>query len=645
MSMSVKRCVRAACFGAGVAWPALAALAADDVATLAFNNRTWSNPTAWTHSNPAFNGTVPNNSAQGTYDVVVQRTVDLDLDVTVGKGTLDGGQISDSAAGPNTLRFSDLFNFRNGFLQPNTTAAGGILFDNPTGNPFIERGVLTSLGTATWTGGDLTTLDGGRLDIPVGSKLVSHNPNDDDAFFVDIESIFDLRGLLEKLGPHDITFTRNFLNNGNVMIAQGGVRTAGAGQTSGRWSIDALANWTITSGTHVMHDGARVEGDGVLHVLQAANLQIGGATQPTANVEIKNLRIDRGTLDVRDNATLRFLNRLIADRAPIVGPGVLQIAPGAAFDIDLHSGPMSITETVVESEGTTTITGGGSNSLALQNGARLFIRADGQLNIHAPATLASISAVPGNIFNEGTTRFFTTPQGGLITLLNVDVINRGTIELPLGATVRILDADYDQQSGQTTIERDALLEIVNGLVKLGGGTMNLAGTVTGQVRVAPAPGSSAYVTLHNDSFPDGQIRGQLSFTPSDSVGGESFLMIDVRGRNQGQNYDVLRVTEEAALGGNLVVELRDGFENQILQSDVFTILTAGSITGAFDNVANGARLADVDGLGTFRVNYGPGSPFDPSDIVLSDFVFIPEPGGVTVTCVFGALLTRRRRAA
>src|SRR5688572_11860010 len=142
MSVSLRRSA-SALFIACALGPARDASAADNVATLAFNNRTWSNPAAWTNANPAFNVTFPNNGPQGTHDVVIQRTVDLDVDVTVEKGTLDGGQISDAAANPNTLRFNDLFNFRNGFLQPNTTAAGGILFDNPTGNPFIERGVLT----------------------------------------------------------------------------------------------------------------------------------------------------------------------------------------------------------------------------------------------------------------------------------------------------------------------------------------------------------------------------------------------------------------------------------------------------------------------------------------------------------------------
>ena len=36
-------------------------------------------------------------------------------------------------------------------------------------------------------------------------------------------------------------------------------------------------------------------------------------------------------------------------------------------------------------------------------------------------------------------------------------------------------------------------------------------------------------------------------------------------------------------------------------------------------MANGARLATADGSGSFVVNYGPASAFDPKNVVLSNF--------------------------
>jgi hypothetical protein len=217
------------------------------------------------------------------------------------------------------------------------------------------------------------------------------------------------------------------------------------------------------------------------------------------------------------------------------------------------------------------------------------------------------------------------------------------VDLPASAALRVLDADYDQQAGETVIERDATLEIVNGPLKLGGGTLKLGGRIDGTVQVIPSPGSSGYLNLHSDQFPGGEIRGQLRFGPGPSVGGQSFIAVNLGGRAGGQEYDSLNVTDDALLGGNLVVDLVNGFENSILSTDVFTVLTAESLSGAFENVINGARLADVDGLGTFVVDYGPGSPFDPANVVLSDFRFIPEPTAPTILCACAALAVRRQR--
>ena len=57
-------------------------------------------------------------------------------------------------------------------------------------------------------------------------------------------------------------------------------------------------------------------------------------------------------------------------------------------------------------------------------------------------------------------------------------------------------------------------------------------------------------------------------------------------------------------------------------SDEFAILGADSPFGLFDNIASGQRLTTVDGDGSFVVNYGLGSVYDASQIVLSDFLRI-----------------------
>ena len=65
---------------------------------------------------------------------------------------------------------------------------------------------------------------------------------------------------------------------------------------------------------------------------------------------------------------------------------------------------------------------------------------------------------------------------------------------------------------------------------------------------------------------------------------------------------------------------------------MFTIFnTVGGISGAFSNVASGQRLTTINGDGSFLVNYGTGSPFPETSIVLSSFIAVAFPAITTTT--------------
>ena len=88
------------------------------------------------------------------------------------------------------------------------------------------------------------------------------------------------------------------------------------------------------------------------------------------------------------------------------------------------------------------------------------------------------------------------------------------------------------------------------------------------------------------------------------------------GTTQGSQYDLVDVSGNAFLDGDLLLALTGGFV--AMPTDSFTIFDTGNLLGSFDNIANGGRLA-ANGGGSFLVNYGVGSTFDPDQIVLSDF--------------------------
>ena len=87
----------------------------------------------------------------------------------------------------------------------------------------------------------------------------------------------------------------------------------------------------------------------------------------------------------------------------------------------------------------------------------------------------------------------------------------------------------------------------------------------------------------------------------------------------------VNIASIAGISGQLQLALLNGFDPSA--SNTFTVLTAASgLFGTFANVANGQRLATSDGLGSFLVNYGPGSIFNPNHIVLSAFQTAALPG-------------------
>jgi hypothetical protein len=103
------------------------------------------------------------------------------------------------------------------------------------------------------------------------------------------------------------------------------------------------------------------------------------------------------------------------------------------------------------------------------------------------------------------------------------------------------------------------------------------------------------------------------------------LDIEIGGATQSTQYDFVSSEGFASLNGQLQLSLINGFVPTGAQ--MFTILdTVGGIGGAFSNVASGQRLTTTDGNGSFQVNYGAGSAFDPNSVVLSAFMVVPLPG-------------------
>jgi hypothetical protein len=190
------------------------------------------------------------------------------------------------------------------------------------------------------------------------------------------------------------------------------------------------------------------------------------------------------------------------------------------------------------------------------------------------------------------------------------------------------------QPGATVNVRLNTIVSSGSLLSLEGGTLST--TVISFSNGATADSTFKWTsgTLHTSSF-DGDLVNQAGLlAPGHLATGSLIARTDITG-NYNQlagatlqieiggafhpDYDDVIVGGNAFLGGDLELALVNGFVPA--SADRFLILASfQNIFGAFANVANGQRLTTTDGLGSFVVNYGVGSPFDPTKIFLSNFL-------------------------
>jgi T5SS/PEP-CTERM-associated repeat protein len=186
-----------------------------------------------------------------------------------------------------------------------------------------------------------------------------------------------------------------------------------------------------------------------------------------------------------------------------------------------------------------------------------------------------------------------------------------------GGTLRIEDG------GTVSVARETVL-FPEGALHLDGGTLDTAAVMF--------QGGGLFNwtsgTLHVDAF-HGHLTNRAGIlAPGDSAGDTTILgnytqqsggtlEIEIGGVGMGSQYDFVNVNGNALLDGQLDLKLINHFMPG--PSQTYTIFNAGSLQGFFDNAGNGQRVTTLDGRGSFLINYGLASPFNPNQIVLSAF--------------------------
>ena len=314
-----------------------------------------------------------------------------------------------------------------------------------------------------------------------------------------------------------------------------------------------------------------------------------------------------------------------------------------------------------------TWTNSGSMIVAAEGTATLDITGGGRV-ANTDAFIASDAGGTGIVTVDGANSMWMNSGG-----LKVGTIGTATLNITAGGRVFSADARIASDSdstGTVTVTGAGSSWAIDGPLLVGGNSTNNGGTGTLRIQ----PGGTVDVAQETTLFLNDQLileGGTLSASRiSFFQGGGTFQwtsgtlsvgiyhgnlqvpnsgVLDagilngfgstniIGGYNQqaagatlefefggGGLQEAVFVTDTAVLGGNLKLTLLDGAVPSAAIN--FIIFDALSIFGAFTNVANGQRLTTSDGLGSFLVHYGAGSAFDPSEIVLSNFLPGAVPG-------------------
>ncbi len=502
-----------------------------------------------------------------------------------------------------------------------------------------------SLNVGQFDAGMLTITDGARVES--GSSRIANGTGKDSAVTVDGNSAWMISALLfiggdGRAGRLDITNGSRVENGQNTISVESVVNVDGV---NSEWVIRAIqgigGKLNITGGA----------------VVRSANVDVIGASAETGLVLVgansqwiaNHLTIRRGATTVRDGGQLETTILGVGDPS---GTGVLSIIAGGRA----QSSQGSVTD-----GGTVNVSGSTSQWI---NSGPFFV--SGRLNITGG----------GRVQDGNASVRSTRPEDAVVVRDPNSVwmhandlnINNGTLAIMDGGRVEGKDAFVAPGSGDNgmvVVSGPGSVWAIDGRLSIGGNSG--AGTVGGTGELRLQAGANVSVTQDTTLFPDDLLRlegGTLSTSAINFDGAGIFLWtsgtlhvgvfdgsitvppggvlapggspgtttilgdyhqapggkteVEIGGVADGIQHDVVNVTGNALLGGNLELALINGFVPA--PANTFTIFQiASEVTGAFANVANGARLATRDGLGSFVVNYGPGSHFNSKLIVLSAF--------------------------
>lgn len=390
--------------------------------------------------------------------------------------------------------------------------------------------------------------------------------------------------------------------------AANGVWGAGSSWTDGTTPGASDSATFNLPGTYTVTFNADPPPIQALTLTSAANVTFASGSRPPNPIEVRTLPVTSapGSEDVilSDGATLTLGEAsgglpLVSHPFHLTAGRGLAVQNGATLNVSFGS---DVVTTDFNLHGRLNVSGSGSECT--------FQFADlprgGSLNVAAGGLFEGLGAGIGGLVSVS----------GANSRINLGSLTVGSIGG--GGKVDI------NSGGAVSVSQDMLL-LMSGFVDLAGGTLD-----AGDISFFGAGGGFIWTsgTLHVGIYHGDLLNQGGTLAPGHSAGdtlilgdyqqrSKGTLEIEIGGLGQGTQFDFVNVTGNALVDGTLDLKLIDGFVPTPSQS--FVVLSANNLLGVFDNAGNGQRVATSDGRGSFLVQYGPGSPFDENQVILTAF--------------------------
>jgi hypothetical protein len=334
------------------------------------------------------------------------------------------------------------------------------------------------------------------------------------------------------------TFTANSANSVNVLNLH-----YGALQGTGNLTLTGASTWGRSFYTSYML------GSGQTIVASGGSLTVVN----DAGVNLERTLVNNGTFTLGSSSSIGINNGTFQNNGSFLANS------GLAQELDSGGGTNTFNNAgTFTKQGAGALLTSGGNGVQFHNTGTVDIQG-GILRLnHGGTHSGDFSIASGaSLILDGAHSFSATS----------DITSSGTLSI-LGGTTTF--------NGTVTASS---LPINSGVTLKGSGTLNVNVTNAGKL----APGNSPGITT---------INGNYVQTPT------GVLEIEVGGLTPGTQHDKVIVSGSAALDGNFVFPLIDGFDPQL--NDEITFLTASSITGAPKGVF-APNLGSVDSSLSFVV--------------------------------------------